>query len=75
MLCLSDQEGDMRVPRVVEVARLSHRRAPDGISGVTSAVICAPGILMGGVLSYRYEDNWSVFRLELPIPGSVHTRR
>ena len=28
--------------------------------------------LMGGRLTYRYEDGWSVFRLELPAAGSVH---
>ena len=28
--------------------------------------------LMGGSLSYRYADGWSVFRLELPIAGRIH---
>ncbi len=28
--------------------------------------------LMGGGLTYRYEDGWSIFRLDLPAAGSVH---
>ena len=31
--------------------------------------------LMGGGLTYRYEDGWSVFRLDLPAAGSVHAAR
>ena len=31
--------------------------------------------LMGGSLSYRYEEKWSIFRLELPVPGAVHSGR
>jgi PAS domain S-box-containing protein len=29
--------------------------------------------LMGGALTYRYVDGWSVFRLELPASGSIHS--
>ncbi|MDJ0952130.1 MAG: PAS domain S-box protein [Acidimicrobiia bacterium] len=31
--------------------------------------------MMGGSLEYRFHDGWSVFRLELPAPGAVHTGR
>jgi signal transduction histidine kinase len=29
--------------------------------------------LMGGTLDYRNVEGWSVFRLELPIAGSIHS--
>jgi hypothetical protein len=28
---------------------------------------------MGGTLDYRNVEGWSVFRLELPIAGSIHS--
>ncbi len=61
------------VAKIFEPYERAHNAAGQPMSvGLGLTVSRTLAELMGGSLDYRFSDGWSVFRLELPVPGAVH---
>ncbi len=70
-----DGEGipEEDVSAVFEPYKRSHNAEGQPLSvGLGLTVSLKLARMMGGNLTYRYRGGWSVFRLELPVAGSIH---
>jgi PAS domain S-box-containing protein len=62
--------------KIFEPYERAHNAAGQPMSvGLGLTVSRTLASLMGGTIRYSYDNGWSVFRLELPIPGAVHSVR